>query len=301
MHLNFAPKFPTQPLHHHHHHQHHPQQAQQHHGPGHHQALQQQHQQQPQADHAGPVHGVVGHQASFSSGGLTNATPHFGQGHPQNETQVKAPSATGKVSEHWQQQMQLAQESRQANSPHYFARALARDNKGLGVRATDGERGENEAERRPARKVGHVRRPDWMSLDLGGQGLRSLSESLFNYAFLDKLYMNSNKLTNLPPAIGRLKNLTHLDISNNQISELPPELGMLVNLKTLLAFDNRLQSLPHELGALYQLEIVGVEGNPLDESLKSEMMRNGTKSLITLLREQAPGGRAIVERNHDRY
>ena len=156
--------------------------------------------------------------------------------------------------------------------------------------ATNGQRGEKEEERNRAGKTDEARRQDWMSLDIGGQGLRSLSLSLFGYTFLDKLYMNGNKLTSLPAAIGRLKNLNHLDVSNNQIGELPPELGMLVNLKTLLAFDNNLQSLPHELGALYQLDVIGIEGNPLEESLKTEVMRNGTRSLITQLREQAPGG-----------
>lgn len=134
-----------------------------------------------------------------------------------------------------------------------------------------------------------IRRQDWMSLDLGGQGIRSLSYALFSYTFLDKLYINHNKLTKLSPAIGRLKSLSHLDVSNNQLSEVPPEVGMLVNLKNLLLFDNNLHLLPHELGALYQLETLGIEGNPLDEELKSHIMQHGTKELITHLREAAPG------------
>ncbi len=128
-----------------------------------------------------------------------------------------------------------------------------------------------------------------MSLDFGGQGLRSISDPLFNYLFLDKLYFNHNKLVHLPAAIGRLKNLTHMDLSSNQLSELPPEIGMLVNLKTLLLFDNNLHSLPYEMGSLYQLETLGIEGNPLEEDLKSEIMQNGTKALITHLRETLPG------------
>src|SRR3954453_5544826 len=106
-----------------------------------------------------------------------------------------------------------------------------------------------------------------MSLDFGGQGLRALSSALFDYTFLDKLYMNFNKLAQLPPDIGRLKNMSHLDLSGNQLSELPPEIGMLTNLKTLLLFDNNLRPLPYEMGSLYQLEMLGIEGNPLDEEL----------------------------------
>ena len=128
-----------------------------------------------------------------------------------------------------------------------------------------------------------------MSLDFGGQGLRSISDALFNYQFLDKLYFNHNKLVHLPAAIGRLKVLSHMDLSSNQLSELPPEIGMLVNLKTLFLFDNNLHSLPYEMGSLYQLETLGIEGNPLEEDLKSEMMQSGTKALITRLRENLPG------------
>ena len=267
------------------------QQHQQHqHQQPHQQPHQHQQQQQQQPDHGGAAPSVISHQQSFSSGGLSSTTPHFTPGHLQNGAHVSAQTAAAKVSEHWQQQLQLAQDSRQANTPHYYARANAHDNKGSATSATTGQRGEKEEERNRAGKTDEARRQDWMSLDIGGQGLRCLSPSLFGYTFLDKLYMNGNKLTALPAAIGRLKNLHHLDISNNQISELPPELGILVNLKTLLAFDNNLQSLPHELGALYQLDVIGIEGNPLEESLKAEIMRNGTRSLITQLREQAPGG-----------
>jgi len=130
-----------------------------------------------------------------------------------------------------------------------------------------------------------------MALDFGGQGLRVISSPLFAYTFLDKLYLNYNKLTFLPPAIGKLKQLSHLDLSNNQLTELPVEIGMLVKLRNLLFFDNQITNLPNELGSLYQLETLGIEGNPLKEDLKQTIMEEGTKALITLLREEAPGMR----------
>lgn len=271
MQMNLAHKFQNQQVHHH----------QQQHG--------QTHQQQQQQDHGNHVHGVIGHQHTFSAAALSNPTPHFTPGHVQNGSQSNSHMAMGKVSEHWQQQLQLAQEARQASSPHHHARINAHINKGVIPYPGNGQRKENEEERNRATIIDENRRQDWASLDIGGQGLRVVSDALFNYTFLNKLYANFNKLTRLPPAIGRLTNLIHLDLSNNQISELPPEIGMLVGLKTLLLFDNNLHSLPHELGALHQLETFGIEGNPLDEELKSEIMRNGTKALITHLREQAPG------------
>lgn len=64
---------------------------------------------------------------------------------------------------------------------------------------------------------------------------------------------------------------------------------MLVKLKTLYLFDNNLHSLPYEMGSLYHLETLGIEGNPLEEESKSEVMQNGTKALVTRLRENLPG------------
>ena len=156
--------------------------------------------------------------------------------------------------------------------------------------SADESPGEGEEERNRAMTNREVRRQDWDAMDLSGQGLRALSASLFSdYLFLGKLYIDNNRLTHLHPAIGHLRNLTHLDASNNEIMEIPQEIGMLVNLKSLLVFDNHLSLLPFELGHLYKLETLGIEGNPLDQELKDEIVHNGTKALVTHLRENAEG------------
>ena len=67
--------------------------------------------------------------------------------------------------------------------------------------------------------------------------------------------------------------------------ELPEEIGMLVNLQELLVFENGLQTLPYTIGNLFRLEMLGVEGNPLEEQIKEHIMLHGTNSLITMIRE----------------
>ena len=109
-------------------------------------------------------------------------------------------------------------------------------------------------------------------MDMSGQGIRVLTAPVFSYTFLNDLYIASNKISQLPAAIGKLRQLRHLDASNNALTELPPELGMCVYLKQLLLFDNNIRSLPNELGSLYQLEMLGIEGNPLDAAMKQEIM-----------------------------
>lgn len=124
---------------------------------------------------------------------------------------------------------------------------------------------------------------------MSGQGLRNLAPELFRYQFLNELYIASNKLTRLPKEIGELRQLRHLDVSFNQLTEIPAELCMCTYLKQLLLFNNNIQELPYELGTLHLLEVLGIEGNPLEPSLKQEIMDKGTKSLVTAFKENAPG------------
>lgn len=248
------------------------------------------HAQQPHIPHP-QSNPNLSHQHNFSGGALSAATQHFTPTHLQNGTAANVEDdAEGPMNEHWQLQLQLAAESRQASSPHYYARAVAQQTKGLQLSSNQNEQNENGTEERNrATAIKDQRRQDWMSLDFGGQGLRALSNGLFHYVFLDKLYLNHNKLKSLPSSIGQLKNLTHLDVSSNELTEIPEEIGMLTNLKKLLLFDNNLQTLPYEMGYLYQLDTLGIEGNPLTDVLKSRIMQEGTKSLVKYLKEEMPG------------
>jgi len=127
----------------------------------------------------------------------------------------------------------------------------------------------------------------WTALDMGGQNLKVMHAALLNYGFLTKLFLNHNKITFIPPMIGKLRNLSVLDLSQNELSELPAEIGMLVNLREFFLFDNQLDTLPYEMGTLYQLQILGIEGNPLDEDIKSIIVEQGTGALIKFMRENA--------------
>ena len=141
---------------------------------------------------------------------------------------------------------------------------------------------------------GKSERQDWKALDLGGQGIRALSNELFRYTFLDKLYINRNKLTSLPPAIGQLKLLKLLDASENQLTSLPMELGMLTNLKNLNLDGNRLTALPNELGSLYRLRFLGLQRNPMREDLKQAMIKGGPRGVITALRESLQSSYSFI-------
>ncbi|KAK9464638.1 Endonuclease/exonuclease/phosphatase [Lipomyces arxii] len=219
------------------------------------------------------------------------------------------------VSPHWQHQIQLAQLSRQSSSAHHHARAAATISRGgpapTGLSLQDPSSllptnsglyvngafkpVHDRNESTDPEHLDHLqqddkqdRRQDWSALDLGGQGIRNISPSLFNYQFLQKLYINHNRLTAIPAAICKLSQLMILDISGNLLTTLPSEIGLMKSLKMLLMIDNSIQNLPSEMGLLYKLEVLGIEGNPLPESTKSIMAKNGTRGVIHDLRDNGP-------------
>lgn len=130
----------------------------------------------------------------------------------------------------------------------------------------------------------------WTGIDLGGIRLKVLSPALFAFTHITTLYINHNQLTVLSPAISRLRQLTHLDATGNQITAIPPELGLITSLRELLLFDNLITDLPLELGTLHQLEFLGIEGNPISESIRHALAEKGTSGLIAYFRDNCPPG-----------
>ncbi len=239
----------------------------------------------------------MGHQHTFSSGTMSNSTPHFTPSNLHNgNANGSQVGANDNLSPHWQYQLQLYEHSK-GHPAHYHARdsgATSTLPRTSDEAAKEVPADEGKVERNRAMVLGQVRRQDWDALDCSGQGLKALSRPLFShFTFLKKLYLDHNRLLSLNPMIGQLRNLTHLDISDNQISHLPEEIGMLVNLKDLLMFDNNIRILVQEIGQLFKLEFLGVEGNPLQDPYVSILAQHGTRALITQLRETAEGKKSL--------
>jgi CCR4-NOT transcription complex subunit 6 len=249
------------------------------------------HHPQPHHAHHNQASHQLNHQPSYTAGALASTTPHFTPSHMQNGTPAHVEDDIDEsMNEHWQQQLQLAAEARQATSPHYYARTIAQQTKGIQLAPSQTDGTDNAGDNRPSAAVSKdSKRQGWTSLDFTSQGLRAISTALFNYRFLSKLYLSNNKLKSLPSSIGQLRSLTHLDLSGNDLTELPAEIGMLTNLRTLYAFDNHIQILPFEMGYLYRLEMLGIYGNPLNEVLSSQIKTHGTKALIKYLLEEMTG------------
>ena len=79
------------------------------------------------------------------------------------------------------------------------------------------------------------------------------------------LYLDGYNLAELPPEIGKLKNLKELDLSRNQLTQLPPEIGELKKLTELSLYDNQLAELPPGIGKLKNLIGINLSRNQLTQ------------------------------------
>ncbi|MBI5091106.1 MAG: leucine-rich repeat domain-containing protein [Candidatus Hydrogenedentes bacterium] len=118
-----------------------------------------------------------------------------------------------------------------------------------------------------ADRVTRARNNGWRELDLSrcevqDSDLRKLlgEPGVEN---IQRLNLNDNQLSTLPPEIGQLTALTNLNLKDNQLSSLPPEVGKLTTLTTLILTSNRLSTLPSEIGQLTALFVLDLDGNQL--------------------------------------
>lgn len=77
------------------------------------------------------------------------------------------------------------------------------------------------------------------------------------------LDLSGNRIDRLPDSISRLTRLEALVLTDNSLAELPPALGALPRLRQLLVGQNRLRALPPELGRCAALEELDSHHNVL--------------------------------------
>eukprot|EP00405_Crypthecodinium_cohnii_P012379 CAMPEP_0206428256 /NCGR_PEP_ID=MMETSP0324_2-20121206/5541_1 /ASSEMBLY_ACC=CAM_ASM_000836 /TAXON_ID=2866 /ORGANISM="Crypthecodinium cohnii, Strain Seligo" /LENGTH=899 /DNA_ID=CAMNT_0053893719 /DNA_START=39 /DNA_END=2738 /DNA_ORIENTATION=- len=106
------------------------------------------------------------------------------------------------------------------------------------------------------------------NLTLDGNCLDTLSPKILSFLqlpLLRALWLDGNKLQELPKEIGRCAFLERLHLADNQLTSLPEEVGELRSLKALNVSRNKLSALPSQLGRCTLLESLWLAGNPLTE------------------------------------
>jgi internalin A len=86
----------------------------------------------------------------------------------------------------------------------------------------------------------------------------------------EALDLSGRGISELPPEIGQLTNLTSLDLGDpwdeenkNQLTELPDEIGQLANLQMLALSGNQLTTLPESIAQLANLQKLDLWSNEL--------------------------------------
>jgi Leucine-rich repeat (LRR) protein len=91
-------------------------------------------------------------------------------------------------------------------------------------------------------------------LDLYGNNLTSLPESIQSLSNLKELNLTNNNLTSLPESIQSLSKLQSLFLANNKLISLPESIGGLYNLQELYVYNNKLTNLPESIKSFTKIK-----------------------------------------------
>ncbi len=162
----------------------------------------------------------------------------------------------------------------------------------------------DEAYREAEKKIEQARRSGATKLDLSGMYLTELPPKLWTLINLTVLKLGSftieeygeaaNRLKKISAMIGNLQQLTQLDLSDNQLSNLPETIGQLTELRSLDASGNSLKQIPSSISRLKHLENLDLNHNPLHPEL-AEAYEQGIDAVRTYLRTKSIGGSIILQ------
>ncbi|MEO7841588.1 MAG: leucine-rich repeat domain-containing protein [Anaerolineales bacterium] len=131
--------------------------------------------------------------------------------------------------------------------------------------------------------------PDWVSeltdlrrLSIYGLRLSVLPDIVINLTELEFLNLGENLLTTLP-SLEKLKKLKILWLDTNKLGELPDSIGHINNLEELWLFGNQLNDIPPSLAQLENLKVLDLDNNPLNPEL-SEAYEEGLDAVKLYLR-----------------
>merc|ERR1711892_359116 len=113
--------------------------------------------------------------------------------------------------------------------------------------------------------------------------LLTVKEYIGHLTNVRALYIQDNKLKQLPNSLGSLKNLQTLNVSGNCLKEIPSSISGLVSLKTLDVRKNpKLKRIPKEVAHLRGLETLLLDEEHI-EYPEPEIVSQGTEAIMRFL------------------
>ena len=124
------------------------------------------------------------------------------------------------------------------------------------------------------------------TIDLSGQGLTQVPQSIFNQSSATVLDVSGNELSGaLPAEVRHLSNLRTLDLSDNNFTGVPAEVGQLRDLEVLNLSNNPITGLPQEIGNLKNLQVLDLRGTDYSEADLS-VIRQGLSANVEIMTDQ---------------
>jgi internalin A len=123
--------------------------------------------------------------------------------------------------------------------------------------------------------IAQAAQEQWRELNLSSRGLSDLPPEIGQLTNLTSLDLGNNQLNALPDSISQLTNLTSLDLGDNQLNALPDSIGQLTNLTTLDLRNNQLNTLPDSISQLTNLTSLVIGENPLLIQIPPEVREMG--------------------------
>jgi hypothetical protein len=96
---------------------------------------------------------------------------------------------------------------------------------------------------------------------------------------LRRLVLNSNKIKQIPDDVGQLEMLEEFIISENSVEAIPVSLSLMANLKIFKLANNKLKTIPFEIADILTLEEIDCANNPHLDILPA-MWRGNTESVL---------------------
>ena len=104
------------------------------------------------------------------------------------------------------------------------------------------------------------------SISLTNNDLVEYPRALEKMTGLLSVYLSNNKIQEIPPWVGQAnQRMKHWSFRGNRVTRVPPEIGRLTNLRTIVASQNRILSegLPKELAEIKRMNALDLGGNAL--------------------------------------